>query len=178
MWGETDLDVFIKKAEAVNLDGVIEVLVRGEDVTVGAATTAALFFHRLFNPVSTLVFTFDEFQAAGASLSRLVGVVEMPVERPAGALYARPPSKEQPSMRRLNRALGAFALLATAAVAIEGIVVTGQGTEVRREPSSARIRIRGANSNPVAVQSVSPRTPPAATTSSWRRSASARRRST
>lgn len=51
--------------------------------------------------------------------------------------------------------------LATAAVAIEAIVVTGQGTEVRREPSSTRIRIRGANSNPVAAQSVSPRTPPA-----------------
>ncbi len=24
MWGETDLDAFIKKAEAVNLDGVVE----------------------------------------------------------------------------------------------------------------------------------------------------------
>jgi ATP-binding cassette subfamily C protein len=56
-------------------------LVRNGSVSVGQASAAALLFHRLFNPVSSLLFTFDEIQAAGASLSRLVGVETMAVER-------------------------------------------------------------------------------------------------
>lgn len=53
------------------------VLVRGDSVTVGATTAAALLFHRLFNPLGAILFTFDEVQSAGASLARLVGVVSM-----------------------------------------------------------------------------------------------------
>nr|WP_296766737.1 ABC transporter ATP-binding protein [Rhodococcus sp. (in: high G+C Gram-positive bacteria)] len=52
-------------------------LVRGDIVTVGATTAAALLFHRLFNPLGSILFTFDEVQSAGASLARLVGVVSM-----------------------------------------------------------------------------------------------------
>ncbi|WP_072807259.1 ABC transporter ATP-binding protein [Rhodococcoides yunnanense] len=54
------------------------VLVRNDAVTVGATTAAALLFHRLFNPLGAILFTFDEVQSAGASLARLVGVVTMP----------------------------------------------------------------------------------------------------
>ncbi|MGB7236660.1 MAG: ABC transporter ATP-binding protein [Rhodococcus sp. (in: high G+C Gram-positive bacteria)] len=57
------------------------VLVRGDVVTVGATTAAALLFHRLFNPLGSILFTFDEVQSAGASLARLVGVVSMPGDR-------------------------------------------------------------------------------------------------
>ena len=46
--------------------------------TVGEVTTAALLFHRLFGPLGTLLFSFDEVQAAGAALVRLVGVVDLP----------------------------------------------------------------------------------------------------
>ncbi|GAA1459845.1 ABC transporter ATP-binding protein [Williamsia maris] len=77
----------INRAEFVGLAAILVVgflLVRDSDdsgggVTVGAVTAAALLFHRLFNPIGMLMFNFDEVQAAGASLSRLVGVVDIAV---------------------------------------------------------------------------------------------------
>jgi ATP-binding cassette subfamily C protein len=48
-----------------------------DEVTIGAVTTAVLLFHRLFNPLGTILFLFDEIQSAGASLNRLVGVVDI-----------------------------------------------------------------------------------------------------
>ncbi|GAA3422140.1 ABC transporter ATP-binding protein [Streptosporangium vulgare] len=36
-----------------------------------------MLFHRLFNPIGMLLFVFDEVQAAGASLARLVGVAHL-----------------------------------------------------------------------------------------------------
>ncbi|WBP95989.1 ABC transporter ATP-binding protein [Mycolicibacterium neoaurum] len=53
-------------------------LVSDGAVTVGQTTAAALLFHRLFNPISMLLFTADEAQSAGASLARLVGLVSIP----------------------------------------------------------------------------------------------------
>ncbi|MDZ7929691.1 MAG: ABC transporter ATP-binding protein [Rhodococcus sp. (in: high G+C Gram-positive bacteria)] len=53
------------------------VLVRSDMVTIGAATAAALVFHRLFGPIGTVLHSFDEIQSAGASLARLVGIVEI-----------------------------------------------------------------------------------------------------
>ncbi len=57
-------------------------------VTVGQVTTAALFFHRLFNPIGVLLFLFDDLPVTAASLTRLVGVAAPPgpvVRRPGGA---------------------------------------------------------------------------------------------
>ncbi|MFJ2960480.1 ABC transporter ATP-binding protein [Streptomyces sp. NPDC087270] len=54
------------------------VLVRRNLTTVGAVTTAALYFLRLFTPIAGILFTFDRFQAVGAALSRLVGIALMP----------------------------------------------------------------------------------------------------
>ncbi|WP_370617526.1 ABC transporter ATP-binding protein [Mumia sp. Pv 4-285] len=54
------------------------VLVRDDIVTVGAATTAALFFHRLFGPIGGVLTTFDQVQSAGASLARLAGLALLP----------------------------------------------------------------------------------------------------
>ncbi|KAA1425265.1 ABC transporter ATP-binding protein [Mumia zhuanghuii] len=54
------------------------VLVRDGAATVGAATTAALFFHRLFGPIGGVLTTFDQVQSAGASLARLAGLALMP----------------------------------------------------------------------------------------------------
>ncbi|MEV4642536.1 ABC transporter ATP-binding protein [Actinoplanes sp. NPDC049548] len=77
----------INRAEFFGLAAILVVgflLVHDGAVTVGETSAAALLFHRLFNPVSMLLYTFDEIQAAGASLSRLVGVLRMPVEDRAG----------------------------------------------------------------------------------------------
>lgn len=48
-------------------------------ITAGAVTTAALLFHRLFNPIGALVGMADQVQSAGASLVRMVGVITMDV---------------------------------------------------------------------------------------------------
>lgn len=68
-------------AEAVGLLSILIlgfVGVRNAWFTVGAVTAAALYFHRLFNPIGALMTLFDQVQAAGASLARLVGVAELP----------------------------------------------------------------------------------------------------
>jgi ATP-binding cassette subfamily C protein len=64
-------------------------LVRTDAVTVGAATAAALYFLRLFDPIGAVLFLLDEAQSAGAALARLVGVVDMPVP-PAPAAPRKP----------------------------------------------------------------------------------------
>ncbi|MFC3505543.1 ABC transporter ATP-binding protein [Micromonospora krabiensis] len=71
----------INRSEFVGLAAVLLagfLLVRDDLVTVGAATTAALFFHRLFNPVGLLLMESDSVLQAGASLARLVGVSALP----------------------------------------------------------------------------------------------------
>lgn len=70
------------------------VLVRTGSASVGEATAAALFFHRLFNPVGALLFVFDSVQASGAALARLAGVALMPAEEDA-----RPGSVEPAPLR-------------------------------------------------------------------------------
>jgi ATP-binding cassette subfamily C protein len=83
------------RAEFVGLSVILIVgflLVREEMVSVGAATAAALLFHRLFDPVGTVLHSFDEVQSAGAGLARLVGVVGIPDEAPAALKVARRPA--------------------------------------------------------------------------------------
>lgn len=71
----------INRAEFIGLSAILVTgywLVQHGSVTVGQTTAAALLFHRLFSPISMLLFTFDEAQDAGASLARLVGLVSIP----------------------------------------------------------------------------------------------------
>ncbi|MCG5461546.1 ABC transporter ATP-binding protein/permease [Micromonospora sp. MED01] len=79
----------INRSEFVGLAAVLLagfLLVRGDLATVGAATTAALYFHRLFNPIGLLLFESDSVLQAGASLARLVGVTTLPdTAAPAGS---------------------------------------------------------------------------------------------
>ncbi|MDN5746362.1 MAG: ABC transporter ATP-binding protein/permease, partial [Nocardioidaceae bacterium] len=73
------------RAEAIGLSAVLIVgfvLVRTEATTIGAVTAAALYFHRLFNPIGALLFIMDELQSTGASLARLVGVTQLPTPAP------------------------------------------------------------------------------------------------
>ncbi len=75
-------------SEMVGLIAVLTggfVVVRTGTGTIGDATAAALFFHRLFNPIGALLFLFDVVQSAGAALTRLVGVARLEVPHtPAG----------------------------------------------------------------------------------------------
>jgi ATP-binding cassette, subfamily C, bacterial len=83
----TRLVARMNRAEFAGLAAILTVgflLVRADLVTIGATTAAALYFHRLFNPIGALIMEFDEVQAAGASLARLVGVADLdPPRRPA-----------------------------------------------------------------------------------------------
>lgn len=66
-------------------------LVRADSTTVGAVTAAALYFHRLFNPIGALLFIFDSVQSTGASLARLAGVALLPApEHRPGTLPSSP----------------------------------------------------------------------------------------
>ncbi|MGI5270288.1 ABC transporter ATP-binding protein [Nonomuraea sp. CA-218870] len=70
----------VNRAEFFGLAAILVTgffLVRQGSVTVGESAAAAVLFHRLFNPIGMLLFTFDEIQAAGASLARLVGVIDL-----------------------------------------------------------------------------------------------------
>ncbi|MBF5033154.1 ABC transporter ATP-binding protein [Micromonospora sp. ANENR4] len=78
----------INRSEFLGLAAVLVagfLLVRDDLVTVGAATTAALYFHRLFNPIGLLLMESDSVLQAGASLARLVGVANLPDTAPATA---------------------------------------------------------------------------------------------
>lgn len=76
------------RAELVVLGAILIVgylLVEAGELTAGGVATAALLFHRLFNPIGNLVGMFDQVQSAGASLTRMVGVSELRVHRPTQA---------------------------------------------------------------------------------------------
>ena len=92
-------------AEAVGLVSVLTTgffLVRADQVTVGAVTAAALLFHRLFGPLGTLLMSFNDIQSAGAALTRLVGVTDLPVPAP-GAPRTKPVMADLVASRRLAR---------------------------------------------------------------------------
>jgi len=82
--------------------GVGFLAARADAVSVGEVTAAALFFHRLFNPVGALLFFFDDVQSAGASLTRLTGMVLMP--RPTAPAGARPPADAGVALRGVEHA--------------------------------------------------------------------------
>lgn len=82
------------RAEFVGLAAVLCIgffLVRADATSVGAITAGALYFHRLFNPIGAIVMQFDEVQSAGASLARIVGVIELP--QPERTSQTSPPAQ-------------------------------------------------------------------------------------
>ncbi|GHH39205.1 ABC transporter ATP-binding protein [Lentzea cavernae] len=98
LWFATAWGKWINIAELTGLVAIVITgfaLVRTGSASVGAVTAAALYFHRLFNPLGLLVFSFDQVQSAMASLQRIVGVIgtaepSPPVPAPArtGDLHA------------------------------------------------------------------------------------------
>ncbi|MEU6497245.1 ABC transporter ATP-binding protein [Streptomyces sp. NPDC046984] len=89
----------LNAAELTGLSAVLVaayLLVHTDLADVGAATTAALFFVGLFDPVNMMLGSFDSVQQAGAGLARIVGVVitghaaEGPPRSPDGRPVAGP----------------------------------------------------------------------------------------
>ncbi|WEK60770.1 MAG: ABC transporter ATP-binding protein [Candidatus Microbacterium colombiense] len=77
---------WINGGELVGLAAILGtgfVLQSGGVITVGAVTTAALLFHRLFGPVGQLIFGLDDIQRAAIGLARLVGVIDLAPASPA-----------------------------------------------------------------------------------------------
>ncbi|MGO3886513.1 MAG: ABC transporter ATP-binding protein, partial [Mycetocola sp.] len=69
---------WINGGEAVGLGALLVmgfVLHAQGVITIGMATTAALVFHRLFDPIGQLIFGLDDIQRATIGLARLVGVI-------------------------------------------------------------------------------------------------------
>ncbi|MBZ6129567.1 MULTISPECIES: ABC transporter ATP-binding protein [Streptomyces] len=66
------------RAEFIGLTLILLVgyaLLDADAATLGEVSAAPLLFHRLFTPLGAIMFTFDEAQKSGASLTRLVGVL-------------------------------------------------------------------------------------------------------
>jgi ATP-binding cassette subfamily C protein len=66
------------RAEFIGLTLIIVVgyaLLETGAASLGEVSAAPLLFHRLFTPLGAIMFTFDEAQKSGASLTRLVGVL-------------------------------------------------------------------------------------------------------
>ncbi|OAR26969.1 multidrug ABC transporter permease [Streptomyces sp. ERV7] len=82
---------FVGRENRAEFIGLVLILVVGyalletDSATLGAVSAAPLVFHRLFTPLGAIMFTFDEAQKSGASLTRLVGVLsESTAERLVG----------------------------------------------------------------------------------------------
>ncbi|HEY8527962.1 MAG TPA: ABC transporter ATP-binding protein [Acidimicrobiales bacterium] len=140
-------------AELVGLGTVLVVgflLVRNGTITVGAATAAALYFHRLFDPIGGLLLQLDTAQAAGAALARLVGVLAVPP----------PPEPERPATVR------------DASVAVEGVrfayepgaeVLHGVDLHLRPGERVALVGVSGAGKTTLAKLLVGVHSPAAGT---------------
>ncbi|MES5820322.1 ABC transporter ATP-binding protein [Streptomyces sp. RG80] len=66
------------RAEFIGLTLILLVgyaLLEADAASLGEVSAAPLLFHRLFVPLGSIMFTFDEAQKSGASLTRLVGVL-------------------------------------------------------------------------------------------------------
>ncbi|SEG97756.1 ATP-binding cassette, subfamily C [Nonomuraea solani] len=148
------------RAEFIGLVLIIVVgyvLLEADAVTLGEASVAPLLFHRLFNPLGAIMFTFDEAQKSGASLTRLVGVLsEAPEERLVGhtvvaAAGSYPvtvagltfgyPDSEQPVLREVDLAIPAGGSLALVGATGAGkttlaALIAGIGT-----PQAGSVRI-------------------------------------
>ncbi|WP_030959231.1 ABC transporter ATP-binding protein [Streptomyces sp. NRRL S-378] len=121
------------RAEFIGLVLIILVgyaLLEADAATLGEVSAAPLLFHRLFTPLGSIMFTFDEAQKSGASLTRLVGVLgEDAQDRLVGAPGVAPaadapypvtvkgltfsyPGTEQPVLRDVDLAIPAGGSLA------------------------------------------------------------------
>ncbi|MFG1665489.1 ABC transporter ATP-binding protein [Streptomyces sp. Y7] len=150
------------RAEFIGLTLILLVgyaLLETDAATLGEVSAAPLLFHRLFVPLGAIMFTFDEAQKSGASLTRLVGVLEEPTEdrlvgdtavEAAGAggypvtvegLTFRYPGGEEPVLRDVSLTIPAGGSLALVGATGAGkttlaALIAGTGT-----PQAGSVRI-------------------------------------
>ncbi len=85
----------ISLAQAVSLVAVMAAgaaLVDNGTIEIGTLSAAALYLVQLFNPVATLLEQTDQMQRSTASFARLVGVTQLPADRPEGQV-SEPPAR-------------------------------------------------------------------------------------
>jgi ATP-binding cassette subfamily C protein len=151
----------INGAELTGLAAVLVMgflLVRSGEATVGEATAAALYFHRLFDPVAGLLLLLDAAQQAIAALARLVGVADLPApEDHPGRIGSEAPRDASVAVEdvRFGYAGGGevlhgvdVAVGAGERVALVGPSGAGKTTLAKlvtgvHQPSSGRIRLGG-----------------------------------
>ncbi|MCM1969311.1 ABC transporter ATP-binding protein [Streptomyces sp. NPDC002812] len=92
---------FVGRENRAEFIGLVLILVVGYalletgSASLGEVAAAPLVFHRLFTPLGAIMFTFDEAQKSGASLTRLVGVLaESTEDRLVGDATAAPAGEE------------------------------------------------------------------------------------
>ncbi|WP_217251129.1 ABC transporter ATP-binding protein [Streptomyces sp. AC602_WCS936] len=149
------------RAEFIGLSLIIVVgyaLLEAGAATLGEVSAAPLLFHRLFTPLGAIMFTFDEAQKSGASLTRLVGVLgEEAEERLVGdasatadagpypvtvkGLTFRYPDAEEPVLRDVSLTIPAGGSLALVGATGAGkttlaALIAGIGT-----PESGSVRV-------------------------------------
>ncbi|MCQ8828385.1 ABC transporter ATP-binding protein [Streptomyces malaysiensis] len=156
---------FVGRENRAEFIGLVLILVVGYALletgaaSLGEVSAAPLLFHRLFTPLGLIMFTFDEAQKSGASLTRLVGVVAEDAENrlvgdpavaPADAaplpvtvegLTYRYPGAEEPVLREVGLTIPAGGSLALVGATGAGkttlaALIAGIGT-----PQSGTVRI-------------------------------------
>ncbi|GAA2452946.1 ABC transporter ATP-binding protein [Streptomyces pulveraceus] len=150
------------RAEFIGLALIVVVgyvLLEADAASLGEVSAAPLMFHRLFTPLGAIMFTFDEAQKSGASLTRLVGVLGEPAEdRLVGDVSVAPadagphpvtverltfsyPDAEEPVLREVNLSIPAGGSLALVGATGAGkstlaALIAGIGT-----PQAGSVRI-------------------------------------
>ncbi|MEU5390063.1 ABC transporter ATP-binding protein [Streptomyces tibetensis] len=156
---------FVGRENRAEFIGLVLILVVGyalleaDAATLGEVSAAPLLFHRLFTPLGAIMFTFDEAQKSGASLTRLVGVLgesaearlvgdESVTAARAGAypvtvegLTFRYPDSEEPVLRDVDLSIPAGGSLALVGATGAGkttlaALIAGIGT-----PQAGSVRI-------------------------------------
>ncbi|MFF0507298.1 ABC transporter ATP-binding protein [Streptomyces fimicarius] len=116
-------------AEFIGLAAVLATgyhLVGGGAVTLGAATAAALYFHRLFDPIGVLLSGVDELQDAGAGLARLTGILSLPAPAHHGSVPAprTPPAPGRIVLDQVSYAYGSGTGTGTGRRALDAVSLT------------------------------------------------------
>ncbi|MBB5938473.1 ABC transporter ATP-binding protein [Streptomyces zagrosensis] len=156
---------FVGRENRAEFIGLVLILVVGyflleaDAASLGEVSAAPLMFHRLFTPLGAIMFTFDEAQKSGASLTRLVGVLGEPAEdRLVGDESVAPaatapypvtvegltfsyPDTEEPVLREVNLSIPAGGSLALVGATGAGkstlaALIAGIGT-----PQAGSVRI-------------------------------------
>ena len=171
---------FFARLNLAELIGLSAVLVTGwflvdrGEVTVGAASAAALYFANLFNPINVALASIDEAQAAAASLARLVGVIDIAAE-PAPPGMGPQMGPESPAPRPASVEIDgvghayvpnhdvlddvSLALAAGEQVAVVGTSGAGKTTLAKlvagvHRPTRGRIRLAGVDTRDLGTRGV------------------------